>query len=283
MLQIQMPQIHKLLTAALLCAALTLTPAFEPSAIAQSAHPLEFEVATIKPSSNGSTGTDIDPDGIVKLNNLSLKGLVEVAFNASYWQIAGGEPWMQKNVFDVVGEPPDAFRQSLPDTSHTWYTITDPRLREMLQTLLIQRFQLKIHRTTQIGKVYFLERTSQPLALHPTKAAASDPSSPQSSYGEISFSGVSGSGDSQLGAWFLFNATMPQLANFASSNLLHRPVLDHTGLTGSFDYRSIPTEWNSDRTFSFMDFLKEVGLKLTPSTGPAEILTIDHAELPSPN
>jgi uncharacterized protein (TIGR03435 family) len=54
-------------------------------------------------------------------------------------------------------------------------------------------------------------------------------------------------------------------------------------VAGGFDYRSAPTDWNSDQKATFLEFLKDVGLKLTPSTGPAEILTIDHAELPTPN
>jgi uncharacterized protein (TIGR03435 family) len=271
-------------TSLLLCAALTLIAANTPTGQAQTpAQPLEFEAATIKPSAGMGPNIDITANGVVQLQGFSLKGMIVAAFNVNFWQIADSEPWMGKNTYDVIGKPPDAIRQSHPDTRHTFFTIADPQLREMLQTLLIERFQLKIHRTTQTGKVFFLERTDKPLAFHPSKVAPVDPCAPQSTYGEITFSGVSGSGDSPLGAWLLFNVTMPEIADFASSNLFHRPVLDHTGVAGGFDYRSAPTDWNSDQKATFLEFLKDVGLKLTPSTGPAEILTIDHAELPTPN
>jgi uncharacterized protein (TIGR03435 family) len=268
----------------LLATALTLIAAFTPTTHAQThTQPLEFEAATIKPSAGTGPNVDITANGVVQLHGFSLKGMIVAAFSVDFWQIAGGELWMADKTFDVVGEPPDAIRQSLPDTRHTFFTIADPRLREMLQTLLIERFQLKIHRTTQTGKVYLLERTDKPLAFHPSKVAHPDPAAPQSTYGEITFSGVSGSGDSQLGAWLLFNVTMPEIANYAGASLFHRPVLDHTGVTGGFDYRSAPTDWNSDQKSTFYEFLKDAGLKLTPATGPVEILTIDHAELPTPN
>lgn len=273
----------------LLCTALTLIAACPCPTNAQTTatQPLEFEAATIKPIPPNSTGieqgTDVAPDGVLRLNALNLKTMVQEAFNLDYWQITGGEPWMEKNLYNVVAEPPDAIRQSHPDTRHTWYTLDDPRLREMLQTLLIQRFQLKVYRTTQTGRIYFLERTSKPLALHPAKAdtpastaGSAEAPAPKSRSGNIGWAR----------AWNLDDTTMPELAAFASSYILHRPVLDHTGLTGAYDYRATSDDPNApmaDRDASFMNLLKEAGLKLTPSTGPAEILTIDHAELPSPN
>jgi uncharacterized protein (TIGR03435 family) len=36
-------------------------------------------------------------------------------------------------------------------------------------------------------------------------------------------------------------------------------------------------------TENFEQLIREMGLKLTPSTGPVETLVIDHAEKPSPN
>ncbi|HKF49778.1 MAG TPA: hypothetical protein VKB38_20625 [Terracidiphilus sp.] len=55
---------------------------------------------------------------------------------------------------------------------------------------------------------------------------------------------------------------------------------------GSFDYRSPPEDWSeysADQNGSFIRLLNEVGLKLETGTGDVETLTIDHAELPTPN
>lgn len=238
----------------------------------------EFEVATIKPVDSKAavklTGTDIDPGGIVRLHCLNLKTMVGEAFNLQYWQIKGGQDWMEKNCYDVTAKPPDEVMRTMPDTRHTWYTIHDPILREMLQTLLMQRFQLKVSRTTEPGKVYFLAKSGKPLELLPTKARSAE--RPTSGLGDIGFAG----------RWVLHDMTTVQLADFASAYVLHRPVTDRTGLEGSFDYKSAPEdqdEYWADPNGSFLRLLNEVGLKLETGSGDVETLTIDHAELPTPN
>lgn len=267
-----------------LSSTLILSTLLASSAIAQNAltstsnisTPYKFEVATIKPANSSYTGTDIDPGGIVKLHSLPLRTMIAEAFNVEYWQIEGGDPWMEKNKYDVVGKPPEDFARTMPDTRHTWYTINDPRLREMLQALLIQRFSLKIHRSARPGKIYLLETSGSKLALKPIKTLPTQQAS---------------SGDSTIGFggehWVLSDTTMPQLAEFASGVYIHRPVLDRTGLTGAFDYRSPEPEdsntfW-ADPHGSFLRMLKAAGLKLEPSTGDVETLVIDHAEPPTSN
>lgn len=258
---------------------------FASCAIAQNAiattsntgKPYKFEVATIKPANGGLTGTDIDPGGIVKLHSLTLKGMIAEAFNIEYWQIEAGEPWMEKNEYEVVGKPPDDYARTMPDTQHTLFTINDPRLREMIQTLLIQRFSLQFHRSTKPGKIYLLERSGSALELKPNKTPPTQEVPAGGRFGSIGFGNEH---------WVLADTTMPQLAEFASAYILHRPVLDRTGLTGAFDYRSEAEDWDihqADRNGSFLRMLKAAGLKFEPSTGDVETLVIDHAELPTPD
>jgi len=238
-----------------------------------------FEVATIKPvdphARTIKVGVDIDPGGTVRLNGFTLKAMIEAAFDTSYWQLKGGEDWMDKQRYNVVAKPPEAFRQTMPDTRHTLFTIKDERLRQMLQTLLIERFQLKVHRETSTGKVYLLERSGKTLRLKPVDVAAVN-ASPYGNLGETSW----------VEGWGLYNETMPELANFASGYEMHRPVLDRTGLTGAFNYRSAHEDWSTyqaDPDGSFLRLISELGLKLVPATGPVEMLVIDHAERPSAN
>ncbi|HEY5382732.1 MAG TPA: TIGR03435 family protein [Acidobacteriaceae bacterium] len=279
-------------TSILLCAALSLPIIFAPSAHAQtpsSSTPqtnpkpgqlVEFTVATIKPvnpkSSSIRTEVELEPDGIVKIYGFPLKAIIHIAFNVDYWQIIGGDAWTNKNLYNIVGEPPDAIRQSRVDMRHTADSIEDPHLRQMLQALLIQRFQLKIHTVTQVGKVYFLERTDKKLALVPVKSAGVDTPSPLTPSGAVEIYGRRG----------IYDTTMSQLASFASGYVLHRPVLDHTGITGAFNYVAPPEdskEYQADPLGSFMNLLNDMGLKVQTAKGPAEMLVIDHAELPSPN
>lgn len=87
--------------------------------------------------------------------------------------------------------------------------------------------------------------------------------------------------------WGIYNTSMPQLAKVISG-MLHHPVIDKTGLDGSYDFRSAMIF--SDEDFqsgdvvgSFLPAVSEMGLKLTTARGPVETFMIDHAEPPSPN
>lgn len=240
-----------------------------------------FEVATIKPidMSPGVShvnGANVYPDGRVEIPTVSLKGLVGTAFDLPVSQLSGGEEWMGKEQFDVVAKAPEDPKPY--DLRHTWFRIEDPRLRQMLQALLMDRFQLKIHRETRTGRVYLLVKSGKAIPLKPH-----DRDLRASSEG---FGSIGGAGDT----WVMFNSTMRQLANFAGDFYLNSPVLDQTGLSGSYDFRWRMLLINPDQPDSrlgskeeFMQFVQVMGLKLIPSTGPVETLVIDHAERPSEN
>jgi len=241
-----------------------------------------FEVATIKPIDmrpgvSHVNGADVYPDGRVLISTVSLKSLIVTAFDLPFLQVSGGEEWMGKEEYDVVAKAPE---DSKPyDLRHTWLRIQDPRLRQMLQALLIDRFQLKVHRETRIGRVYLLVKSGKDIPLKPTEA----PSAPRASQG---FGSIGNAGDT----WAIHNSTMPQLANFVGDFYLHSPVLDQTGLSGSYDFKWKTLLANPDEPDpllgskdELMQFIQVMGLKLTPSTGPIETLVIDHAERPSEN
>lgn len=183
---------------------------------------------------------------------------------------------MEKDVYDVEAKP--AVQSATYSLRHTRFGIGDERLRQMLQTLLTERFQLKVHRETKTGSVYLLERSGKKFLLLPTKYTGDQPA--------MGAPGFSGEIEHARGHWFLFNASLPQLAKFASDYVLHKPVIDQTGLEGWFDYREPDVKIdqdNGDFEGSFTVFVRDVGLKLTPSKGPIETLVIEHAEKPTAN
>ncbi|HTS29911.1 MAG TPA: hypothetical protein VMH81_28765 [Bryobacteraceae bacterium] len=61
-----------------------------------------FEVATIKPSdtTNGimNAGIRVYPGGRLVTHALPLKTLIMAAYDAGYWQLSGGEEWMEKDL-----------------------------------------------------------------------------------------------------------------------------------------------------------------------------------------
>jgi uncharacterized protein (TIGR03435 family) len=254
--------------AAILCLA--------PAAFPQAA----FEVATIKPfdTKNGimDAGVKVYPGGRIVLHAQTLKSMIATAFNLGYWQLSGGEAWMEKDVYDVEAKAPQ--QSGTYSLRHTWFGIEDERLRQMLQTLMTDRFQLKLRREMKTGSIYLLEKSGKTLLLGPTQYSEDRPA--------IGAPGFSGEIEHTGGHWFLFNAFAPQLVKFASDYVLHKPVIDKTRLDGFFDYRDKDakiTQDNGDFEGSFTTFIQDVGLKLTPSKGPVETFVIEHAEKPSAN
>jgi uncharacterized protein (TIGR03435 family) len=239
-----------------------------------------FEVATIKPvdATNGihDAGVTVYPGGRLVIHALPLKTLIAAAYDVGYWQLSGGEDWMQKDVWDVEAKP--AAKSGSYSLRHTRYGMGDERLRQMLRTLLTERFQLKVRRETKIGAVYLLERYGKKFLLRPTKYTEDQP--------VMGTPGLSGEIEHAGGHWFLFNTSLPQLAQFASNYVLHKPVIDRTELEGSFDYRDPDVRVEQDNTDfegAFTVFIRDIGLKLTSSKGPVETLAIERAEKPSAN
>src|SRR5882762_8699443 len=135
----------------------------------------QFEVASVKPADPNvpqMVGVKVYPGGRVAISGLSLKTLTATAFRLSYWQISGGDAWTEKDNYNVEAKPGGNLRSSIKDLRHTLFGIEDEHLRQMLQALLIDRFQLKFHRETKTGDVYLLGRNGKTLGLHPTETAS---------------------------------------------------------------------------------------------------------------
>lgn len=223
---------------------------------------------------------NVSPDGEVRITNWTLKALICAAYNMGWWQIQGGPAWIEKDEFDVTAKPPAPANGDPPyNIHHDNWTFDDPALREMLQALLRDRFALKTHLSTKEGTVYILEKGDGELALTPSKHP----------------SGNGGFGGVGLGMNYgrvMVNASITSLTGYLSSYVLHQPVIDKTNLIGTYDFttKNIPaieelstSGSNAVDTTVMLRYVKEMGLKLTKTTGPVTTLVIDQASAPSPN
>ncbi|MGB0082700.1 MAG: TIGR03435 family protein [Terracidiphilus sp.] len=231
--------------------------------------PPSFEVATIKPAPGGIAGFVTSPGGRMKCGFCNLDMLLNFAFDVQPYQIVGEPDWGHHQGYSIDALPPDSSEsRNLKLTSPTHALTTEQR--EMLQSLLMERFQLKFHRESKIGSVYILTKGRGDLKLHDPKDKGSSP-------------GVWMASDGLVGQ----NASMPLLAMRLSS-ILQRPVLDETGLSGSFDFKSAlldndPKEEYQEIVASILTSVEGIGLKLNSAKGPVETIVIDHIEQPSPN
>ena len=222
-----------------------------------------FEVASIKLH---LPPIRISADPRVKGNRVTgiastLEDMITVAYHVRYDQIAGGPGWASSDHYDLEakaeGDAP----------------ITDAQMRPMLQNLLAERFQLKIHRESKEVPMYSLV-----VAKNGPKFHESAPD--EAPKGSIM---ANSSGMHMEAA----KETMESLALMITGNGAERPVMDKTGLTGKYTFklewtRGMPGVESSSPALT-VALEDQLGLKLVPTKGMSQIIVIDHAEKPTAN
>jgi len=237
---------------------------FGALAIAGAVAAQTFEVATIKFHPEPITSS-MDPSvrGARMTGTAStLVDMVITAYGLRYDQVSGGPGWANSDHFDLAakaeGERP----------------LTQDQARKMLQNLLADRFQLKVHRETKEVPVYALVVAKNGHKLKESSADATGKNFVRTGGGGMHMEAAKG--------------TMEQLARQLSGTA-GRPVIDKTGLTGYYAYT---LDWSAaNRTpetepeppVMFTALQEQLGLRLEAAKGPFEMLIIDHAEKPTEN
>jgi uncharacterized protein (TIGR03435 family) len=198
--------------------------------------------------------------------------LIEYAFGVQQFQISGGPPWIHDDRFNIEAIPPSTSKSSAAKPTSPKAPLNQEQ-REMLQALLFDRFQLKIHHEAKTGPVYLLTVGNGPLKLKEAKDKGDFSWVGGPEGGMISGNGIAGE-----------NVSMPVLAE-RLSRYLKVPVVDRTGLKGFFDFRF---EYGSadpaaDLMASIIDSVRGIGLKLRRGRGLVDTISVDHAAKPAAN
>lgn len=240
----------------------------------------EFEVASVRPSGPNQremNGLYTSPGGKVVCKGCGLQYLIMAAFDVQQFQISGGPSWIDLvggARYDIEAIPP-ATAQSIHSNPAIPKNPPNDEQRQMLQSLLIDRFHAKFHRETQEGPVYVLTRNNKALKLQAPKD--------KNAY---SWAGGIGGGLPDVSGLRGTNISMPQLA-FRISEWLKHPVLDQTGFQESYDFEYRmgieDDDPNADLVSSILTSLKGIGLNLKSTRGPVDTIFIDNIERPSSN
>jgi uncharacterized protein (TIGR03435 family) len=227
---------------------------------------LVFDAASIKPFSGGgggrSGGADVIPPRVISgglrfspgrvvsaPGGVTAGKMILEAFHLAQYQLSGGPGWLDSDRFDLEAKAEGA---------------NENQLRQMLQTLLADRFKLVPHRETKEMPVYALVVAKNGPEFHEWKAG-----DPLPAFG----SGGHPNNFRDVG-------TMQRLTDTLSSRPdVGRPVLDKTGLRGVYLFY---VEWDEDEDF-LPAMQRQLGLKLEPERGPVDNLFIDHIEKPGAN
>ena len=270
------------------------------AAFAQNAPRPEFEVATIRPSAQ------ISQDGVtagfridgaqIHAAYLTLKDYIGVAYRVKLYQISGPD-WIGSDRFDIAATLPAGVPTS--------------QVPEMMQRLIEERFQVKMHRDKKDFPVYVLEVAKgglkMPESAPDPDAANADAKAPVNITGGGSAQGVSvnlGRGSSYTFSNNKFEAKRLTMAALAASleRFMDRPIVDMTDLKGSYDLALdvTPEDYQAmliraavtagvvmpPQALRFLDgasipslfeAMQKLGLKLDARKAPLDLLVIDEA------
>jgi uncharacterized protein (TIGR03435 family) len=261
---------------------------------------LEFEVASIKassPSTTGQVNVGVQIDGAqVHCANFSLREYIRLAYRVKDYQISGPD-WLASERFDIAAKlPAGAKREQVPD---------------MMQSLLADRFGVKMHRETKELPAYAivvgkggLKMKESPPDPDADSAAGAAPVNVTASGGRGGVSVNLGGGSYYAFANNRFEAKKFTMTVFADAltRYVDRPVVDMTGLQGKYDLTlqftpedylamtirsavaagvSLPPEalkyLDNASDESLFSSVEALGLKLEPRNAPLEVLVIDQA------
>jgi len=252
--------------------------------------PPAFEVASVKPHTpqlmpgvQAVAKRDPEPTHFQVSGTLvsaigNLLALVRLAWDleASHVRLSPelADKWATSEVYEIDARAPGDATPSLA------------QVREMTQTLLAERFQLKVSRGNQVMPVYNL--IVAPVGPNLKPGVSTDPPL------------IRNSGSAGL-------HTRVRCLNLSVADLVElvrrqfdRPLLDKTGLTGGFDF-TLDYEWQPPRDIPadvaaamgvtdpepglpiVASLREQLGLSVVPAREPVEILVIEHAERPSAN
>jgi uncharacterized protein (TIGR03435 family) len=245
--------------------------------------PLAFEVASVKPAVDGIHGVkggchgidsiftpeqkaDAPSPGRCVITDARLSHLIDRAWDLrSAALIKSGPDWIARGDerFNIVAKAEDPAKA------------TEQQLLTMLQTLLVDRFQLKFHRETTEMAGFALMAAKTGTKLQESKSE------------EVGLAFGVGGGDQakpvpgQPRTIKARRYSMSMLVNLLYGLAERGPGIDKTGLDGVYDFT---LSWDEDAGPSLSTALREqLGLRMESEKVPVSLFVVDSAQRPSGN
>lgn len=183
--------------------------------------------------------------------NLPLKMVLGVAFGIDQRYVDGGPAWLDSQNYFIDAKV-EGDQQ-----------LTKDQMQPLLQNLLAQRLGLKVHHESRLVAGYEMVVAKSGPKLQPTKG--------ESGFSSVAPDRMSGSKEN--------SAAIAELLSYA----IRQPVIDKTGLTGSYDIKLSYAPLNDPNATSnnpdiFTAIQDQLGLKLVPAKVPVDYLVIDHVD-----
>jgi bla regulator protein BlaR1 len=250
------------------------SPHLRPNHSAHGPYPAYDVVSIVRNKAGDPSEMGIEShEAIFTATNADLTNLLINAFDIKPDLIFGLPPWARSTRWNLQAKITDPDLPALKK-------LTKDQRRSMLAQVLADRFHLKTHTETKQLPVYNLVVTPHgPKFMPSAKQDADDMRGMSSSDSEVTLEAY----------------PISALA-YTLSSILHRTVIDNTGLTAHYD---LHLTWAPERFAAvgqddsrnstdpgpsiFSAIQDQLGLKLIPAKGAVPTLVIDHVDLPTPN
>ena len=203
--------------------------------------------------------------GYLRAVNVSLKSLMEIAYDIPDLRMFGGPSWLTSARFSLEAKADPSVDEQLATLPSEQ---AKEMKRKMIVALLVQRFKLAVHTEAKEMPVYEMV-----IGKGGPKLACTQQSDSSQPAGDQLINIHPGSDSLQVLAYEL-------------SWRIGRPVLDKTGLRNQ---QALTLRWRGDEEASmdsnapslFTAIQEQLGLKLDSTKGSVPVLLIDHAEKPT--
>jgi uncharacterized protein (TIGR03435 family) len=234
-----------------------------PAQAAPEAPRQAFEVVSIRPvdakARDNFGEAMVFPSNRFAMRRAGLKVLIQLAYGPG--KVSGGPAWVDSQAWSISAKVEGGAM------------LSQKQMRPLLQNLLAQRFQLKVHRVQTIVSGYALVVAPGGPKLQPAKGGAF-----------VGFSSVC--------ELRYQNDSVENFGRAIGGTVLKVPVADETGLDGMYDFdlKFVPDDNPNIGDASclhvpdlFTAVQKELGLKLVRRKVAIDSYVIDSAERPSEN
>jgi uncharacterized protein (TIGR03435 family) len=229
--------------------------------------PPQFEVATIKRSKSTESINNRRDPMLATWTNIPLAFAIETAYLLNPDQLVEGPGWVYSDRWNIVAKTNQA--------------ATRMQQNAMLRPLLADRFNLKVHWETRQRPQYELLVAKGGPKFHESPKPDGPQRPPHGTRigrGLIDSRGIT---TAEFAFWL--------------RGELGRPVVDSTGLTGTYNFK---LQWVPDESQpnsggepsppdapgpSIFAAIQDLGLKLRPFKGSVKVLVIDQVDKPSEN
>ena len=203
------------------------------------AKPMAFESVSIRQNKSEVKGTfGATPDGF-RMTNMTLGLVIETAYvpqtgSAIFWEPVGFPGWLSKDRYDLEAKVAKADLAEWQNPAKQ-----TEMLRAMLQTMLVDRCKLVVHRELKDAPVYYLEMGKDKPKLTESQAGGPYPPGQQSPY-DFALQWESARGQTVTSG----ESTDPALALFAAVEALGLKLVAAKGQVETLilDHVERPTE-----------------------------------------